>query len=289
MPRKKMTDEEKAERDLKKKIKHLNERMEMDKIDCRNKDIPEPSYTHEIGDRVVYGAWNWTGILEKCDNGKFYKCFSISWKTNTNKPNPFHEHKIHYEPWFGLGFYRGNAIDDIERLEEDDDVRFQYMQRDLSSLLSMMVNKYGIDLEPEYQRGNIWSDEQRYDLIESVFRNIDIGKFAVIKRPWGPDGNKPLTPKLYEMLDGKQRLTALFDFYTGRFKYRGKYYYELHPRDQGHFKHYTISYAESSPLTKEQKYRYFLKLNVTGSPVAKEHLDKVRRMWENEKTKNNNE
>ena len=287
MPRRKMTDEEKAARDLKKQVDQIRGIQERDKKDCEEKEIPEPAYYHAVGDRIVYGAWDWTGILEKCDNGLFYKCFSISWKTNTNKVHPFHDYKIHYEPWYGLGFYRGNAVNDIEKFEKDDDVRISYQQRDASSLLSMMVNKYGIDLEPEYQRGNVWSDLQKYNLVDSVFNNIDIGKFTIIKRPWGNNSNVPLTPKLYEMLDGKQRLTALFEFYIGRFRYKGKYYYELHPRDQGHFKHYSISWGETSPLTKEQKYRYFLKLNTTGTPVDKKHIEKVKKLWEQELLKKN--
>jgi len=33
-----------------------------------------------------------------------------------------------------------------------------------------------IDLTPDYQRGNVWSDYQKVDLIDSIFNEIDIGK-----------------------------------------------------------------------------------------------------------------
>jgi hypothetical protein len=285
MPRKKMTDEQKAKRDLKKQAEHQRHLLERGMEDIKRYDIPKPAYTHEIGDRADYGAWTWTGILDKYDDGMYYKCFSVSVNHNTNKGKQV-KYQIHYLPWYDLGFHRSKEEQEgIERLEEDQDVHFNYQQRDLISLVNMMLKDYGIDLEPEYQRGNVWSKQQKYDLIDSVFRNIDIGKFAVIKRPWGKNPNVPATPKLYEMLDGKQRLTALFEYYMGRFKYRGLYFYELCHRDKGHFKHYSVSYAESAPLTKEQKYRYFLKLNTTGTPVDINHIKKVRELWLKEQIK----
>jgi hypothetical protein len=282
MPRRKMTEEEKAERDRKKQVKHLKHLIERDLYDLRTRwNLPEPAYQHEVGDRIKYGNWQWTGILEKLDDGKIYKCFSISWKTNTNHFKPFHEMKIHYLAWYDAGFYKSNEeISAMERLEEEEDIRISYQQRDLISLLHYMDNEYGIDLEPEYQRGNVWKHRQKVALIDSIFKNIDIGKFTIIRRPWGKNPNKPITPKLYEMLDGKQRLTALHEYRMGRFKWKGKYFHELHPQDMNHFQYYNISYAETNEnLTKEQKYRYFLKLNTGGTPVDEKHLDKVRKMW----------
>ena len=285
MPRRKMTDEEKIERDRKIRLKREKELLESDLKRVREQYTPEPAYFHEVGDEITYGAWDYTKILEVFDDGKFYKCFSSTTNHNTNQGRSIYSEKEHYLPWYEAGFLF-DALSD-ERLEQQDDIRISYQQRDMMALLMKMVDRYGIDLEPEYQRGNVWTDLQKYSLIESIFKNIDIGKFTVIRRPWGTHPDIPMTPKLYEMLDGKQRLTAIFEYYTGKFMYQGRYFYQLHWRDQHHFKHYNISYAETEPLTNEQKYRYFLKLNTTGTPVDEKHIDKVTKMWENEKNEPN--
>ena len=277
-----MTEEDKKKRDYKKVVDSYKQTIDQSLDECQRTDIPEPAYIHKVGDVVRYGAWNWTGILESFEGGKYFKCFSVTVNHNTNRGS-VQSWKIHYLPWYEAGFRPEDLHD--ERFEEDEDVRFSYQQRDMISLLQMMFKDYGIDLEPEYQRGNVWNDQQKYNLIDSIFKNVDIGKFTIIRRPWGPDGNKPLTPKLYEMLDGKQRLTAVYEYYIGRFMYKGKYFYELHGRDQNHFKHFTINWAETEPLTKEQKYRYFLKLNTTGTPVDENHINKVRELWVLEKQK----
>ena len=275
-----MTEEEKKARDYRKVVKQHKDGIERSLSDVKRKRIPEPAYFFKVGDRVRFGAWDWSGVLEVCDDGKYYKLFSTTWRTKMNVPD-HSGYMIHYVPWYETR-YPIEVLHD-EQYVEDDDIFFQYMQRDMVSIIQKMFDEYGIDLDPEYQRGNVWNDAQKLSLIDSIFKNIDIGKFTVIKRPWGNNPNKPETQLLYEMLDGKQRLTALFEFYCGRFKYKGKYFYELHPRDQGHFKHYRISYAECDPLTKEQKLRYFLKLNTGGTPVDPEHIKKVREMWEKER------
>jgi len=284
-----MTPEQKLERkklrDLKKKVDHNLMCFRSEKRRVAENDQPAPTRKYAIGDRVDYGAWDWTCILATYKGSRYYKCFSVTRKTNMNTPD-YTDHKIHFENWYTLRDYRTHEeLEALPRFEQDEDIHFSFQQRDVRSLLHQYLNKYGIDLNPDYQRGNVWTEEQQHRLIDSIYRNVDIGKFAVIKRPWGPDGNKPLTPKLYEMLDGKQRLTALIAFYLGHLAYKGKYYNELSNRDQGHFMNYSVSYAESNFMTQEQKYRYFLKLNTTGTPVDPAHMERVANLLKKEQAK----
>jgi len=278
-----MTKEKKAIRKAKKEYDNIvnsykhTMKQSLDECKLVMSMIPEPVYKFEIGDRCEYGAFDWSGVLEVCESGKYYKLFSVNFHRNTS-------YKIHYEVWFNLGVYRENW-DDTPVFKENDDIIFNYQQRDMRYLLSLMCREYGIDLEPEYQRGLVWNKDQKLSLIDSIYKNIDIGKFTIIKRPWGNDPTKPKTPKLYEMLDGKQRITALWEFYTCQFKYNGKYFFELTHSDRSHFKNFKISYAECEPLTNEQKYRYFLKLNTTGVAIDKKHIESVNKLLIKEKEK----
>jgi len=281
MGRRKLTEEEKAEKAFNANIERIKDRMESDLRDLRRERIPDPAYVYDIGDRIQYGNWDWTAILEVIDGGKIYKCFSVTWLTGRNVPD-HSSIKIHYLPWFDA---LPHKTEYPQRLTEDDDVRLNFQQRHIAHLLRLMVDECGIDLDADYQRGHVWNLNQKEALIDSIFKNVDIGKFTVIKRPWGDNPNVPATPLLYEALDGKQRITAIYEFYTGKFTYKGKYFYELHPMDRHHFKEYGISYAESSGLTAEQKYRYFLKLNTTGTPIPEEHMNKVRKLWLEEQKK----
>ena len=62
-----------------------------------------------------------------------------------------------------------------------------------------------INLEAEYQRGKVWSQAQQALLIDSIMRGFDIPKIFLRKLPDG-------SPYLFDVVDGKQRLTAIWRF-----------------------------------------------------------------------------
>ena len=67
-----------------------------------------------------------------------------------------------------------------------------------------------INLEAEYQRGKVWSQAQQALLIDSILRGFDIPKIFLRKLPDG-------SPYLFDVIDGKQRLTAIWRFVSDEF------------------------------------------------------------------------
>ncbi|OAD45437.1 DUF262 domain-containing protein [Polaribacter atrinae] len=67
-----------------------------------------------------------------------------------------------------------------------------------------------INEQPEYQRGKVWTTEKEALLIDSLLRGIDVPKIYL----------RVVSNKLhdYEVADGQQRLTAIFNFHDGDFK-----------------------------------------------------------------------
>jgi uncharacterized protein with ParB-like and HNH nuclease domain len=147
-----------------------------------------------------------------------------------------------------------------------------FMQMTISSFFSKCYY-FGVNFDPEYQREYVWSQEDKIALIDSIFNNVEIGKFAFIRKGYSEKYH-------YEVLDGKQRLRAILDFYEDRFQYEGKYFSDLSQRDQDHFEDYHVSVAEIENLTREQILRYFVKLNKHGKVMPKEQIEKVEKMLE---------
>ena len=252
-------------------VRRLHDILQMQKTECQRMYLHEPSRIYEIGDRVQYGAWKYNRILEVYDEGRYYKLVIITPHTpyGVYKGENF---EIRYLPWTSLLPYR--TLDQRKsppKLIQNKDLLLNYSQRDIYGLIHMYY-KFGLDLNPDYQRGNVWSQDDKVLLIDSIFKNIDIGKFTIIKRPFKENTQS------YEILDGKQRVITLIEFFEDRFKYKGLKFSELHWRDQNHFENYSISYSEATNLSHEQKYRYFLNLNVSGKPVDPEHLDHVKKL-----------
>lgn len=240
----------------------LREIMEIIKL------IPEPTSLLKVGDRVRIGAYIDTVVSDILLDGKAYE---ITYTTyNTNYGNGFHAHgNKRIVPWMDI---RKEAPEGVETLTKKDDLRLSYSQRTMGDLFTKAY-KFGLNLDPEYQREHVWTIEDKVNLIDSIFNNVDIGKFVYVHLGYNGEYS-------YEVLDGKQRIRAILDYYEDRFQYRGKFFSELSNRDQDHFDGYSISYAEIQNATQEQKLQYFLKLNTGGRIMSKEHLSKVEKQLE---------
>jgi hypothetical protein len=77
-------------------------------------------------------------------------------------------------------------------------------------LLSFKEYENDINPKPKYQRRTVWKPEQRYMLIDSILRKIDIPKIYL--RELDCDENYS-----YEIIDGKQRMSAIWDFLNDKF------------------------------------------------------------------------
>lgn len=227
--------------------------------------IPEPTYKFNTGDKVIIGNLEDCIIEEILDGGKIYKIDYTSIDNNYGNPI-IKEHQKTYFQWYKLRKLNNNKNSFIK----NEDLRLNYSQRHLADLFSKAYY-FGVDFEPEYQRDFVWELEDKIALIDSIFNNIDIGKLVFIKHDYSDD-------LLYEILDGKQRIRAILDFYEDRFQYQGYYFSDLSGRDQDHFEHYSINVAEIDKMTREQILRYFIMLNTGGKPMAKEQLNKVKKM-----------
>lgn len=67
-------------------------------------------------------------------------------------------------------------------------------------------------LDPNYQRREIWKDDKKTAFIESLYMEIMIPPIYVVEIP----GEDLLSENKYEVVDGKQRLTAILDFINGK-------------------------------------------------------------------------
>lgn len=68
-------------------------------------------------------------------------------------------------------------------------------------------------LSPDYQRNSIWKIDKQTAFIESLFMDILVPPIYVVEIP----GDDVLEDSTYEVVDGKQRLTAINDFVTNKY------------------------------------------------------------------------
>jgi hypothetical protein len=74
-------------------------------------------------------------------------------------------------------------------------------------VLSVCGIKNRIDTNPDFQRPPVWSRSQKQLLIDTILRGYDVPKLYWRKTGSGPDR--------YDVVDGQQRLRAIFEFQSG--------------------------------------------------------------------------
>ena len=81
-----------------------------------------------------------------------------------------------------------------------------------ATIMKIFYERDIIDLQPDYQRlGNIWSIPKKQLLIDSIINEYDIPKIYFHEKYPVIDGKK------YAVIDGRQRLEAIFEFIQGTF------------------------------------------------------------------------
>jgi hypothetical protein len=75
-----------------------------------------------------------------------------------------------------------------------------------------------INTDAEYQRGEVWSEPQQQLLIDSILRGFDLPKIFLRKLP---DGSE----KLFDVVDGVQRLTSIWRFLADKYALPRSYTY----------------------------------------------------------------
>lgn len=228
----------------------------------------EPTRHYEIGDKVCIGSLKDVVITDIFEDGKVYKVDYN--RVDNNYGNPIETKMSGYWMWYDIFPKKEQENHDIIKNE---DIRLYYSCRTVGSLVHM-VHQFGVDMNPVYQRGDVWDDKDKEALIDSIFHQVDIGKFTFIRNEYSHEGYG------YEILDGKQRLTTLVDFYEGRFPYHGLYYQDMTNHEQCHFDDFQVNMAECSNLKETDKYRIFIILNTRGKAMEEKDLDKVRALYE---------
>lgn len=77
--------------------------------------------------------------------------------------------------------------------------------------LTNLISKRVIDLAPKYQRRFRWDDIRKSKLIESFLMNVPVPPIFLNEDDFGK----------YSVIDGKQRLSAIHDFLTGKLTLKG--------------------------------------------------------------------
>jgi uncharacterized protein with ParB-like and HNH nuclease domain len=141
------------------------------------------------------------------------------------------------------------------------------------------VQRDGLQLNPDFQRGHVWNEQQQIDFIENLLQGGAInGRLIILNWPY------PYEPNPYNgeyndfvLIDGLQRLTALERFWNNEIQVFGYYKKEY----TGYIPLCISMGIQICNLkTKKEVLQLYLEINDTGVHHTPEELNRVKQLMQ---------
>lgn len=145
-------------------------------------------------------------------------------------------------------------------------VHFNYIE---TTILDF-EEKDGLQLNPDFQRGHVWTKEQQVSFIEFIINNPT--KRQILYFNISDWGNEDMV-----LVDGLQRLTALRLFLSDRLEVYGKKFTEFEDHKIFNGK-YFIEFNVNNLQTRKEVLKWYIEINKGGTPHTDEELDRVSSM-----------
>lgn len=135
------------------------------------------------------------------------------------------------------------------------------------------IQKYNLNMTPDFQRGHVWTEEQQADYIKFLLKGGKTGRNFYFNR----------NEYRYVCVDGLQRTTAIQKFVNNELKVFGQYFTEFH---------FEIAHGDSRiPLyqlkitvytndlkTEKEILQWYIDMNAGGTPHTSEEIQRVKDM-----------
>ena len=146
-----------------------------------------------------------------------------------------------------------------------------YKEQYTVSELIKMCGDDTINLSPRYQRtGDVWNLKDKQLLIDSIFNGIDLPKFYFHLFP--KDDNRKYQ---YSVIDGKQRILAIFDFYCNKYPLSKGFQFWEENKQLDISGMYYENIASEYPLIAGS----FLRFKLDFTVIDSDNIDRINNMF----------
>ncbi|MEC4339629.1 MULTISPECIES: DUF262 domain-containing protein [Stenotrophomonas] len=155
----------------------------------------------------------------------------------------------------------------------------------LARALKNYAADYGLNLDPDYQRGRVWTQQQQVHYLENVFRGLVPAETMVIQWAcphWDDHLYAGELPREMQILDGLQRLTTALRYLDGELRPFGRSVddfkgtqYDVSVRSRWRFR-----FGIHAFQTREALLSHYLDLNTGGTPHSEAEIARVRSLLE---------
>ena len=163
------------------------------------------------------------------------------------------------------------TFSDIPQFTKTPNYKVDVFLEDFERRIERDIKEYGLQLNPDFQRGHVWTEEQQIKYVEFILKGGKTGLDIYCNHPgWFRDWKGD-----YVVVDGLQRITAIMKFLNNEIKVFGYYRNEFEVHIPiGIFFHWHVNDLK----TNKAVLRWYVEVNSGGTPHTEEEIDRVKRM-----------
>lgn len=167
---------------------------------------------------------------------------------------------------------------DIPKFTSAGSYEVDYQLNRLVRFIEDEVAEYDLQLNPDFQRGHVWTEAQQIAWLEYHFKGGKSGNTIYLNYPfWGSNRTpKPDEYQDYVCVDGLQRITAAQRFINNEIKIFGSYYKEF--KDKIRMINVTMHVNVNNLQSKKEVLQWYIDMNSGGTPHSTEEMNRVKEL-----------
>ncbi len=134
----------------------------------------------------------------------------------------------------------------------------------------------GLEMNPDFQRGHVWTEKQQIAYIEFLLRGGKSGKVVYFNCPLWSLGSRDCD---FVCVDGLQRTTAIMRFIDNEIPAFGVYYKDFEDNLPMEI---DIIVNINELKTRKEVLKWYIEMNEGGTPHTEEEIERVKRLLESE-------
>ena len=138
------------------------------------------------------------------------------------------------------------------------------------------IEDMGLEMNPIFQRGHVWTEEQQTRYIEFLLRGGQTGRNFYFNCKRGSIG-KENSEGLYVCVDGLQRATAIRKFLNNEIKAFGQFYSEFGRKLRR--TEFDISVYINDLDNMKDIVKWYIEFNDGGTPHSAEEINRVKELY----------
>jgi uncharacterized protein with ParB-like and HNH nuclease domain len=158
-------------------------------------------------------------------------------------------------------------------------IPLEYVKREIDSF----INEDDLQLNPDFQRGHVWTKKQQIAFIEFLLRGGKSSKVIYFNCPNWLGNRSRGQYNDFVVVDGLQRLTAVLAFINDEIPAFGIYHKDYEGRvPLGIDLIFNVNNLE----TKAEVLQWYIEINSGGTPHTNKEIERVKALLEEEKKNN---